>query len=814
MGDNNFKVNLLTVALAAVGASAVAQDQQPDSRGLSLEEVVVTAQRRAESIQDVPMTLTAITDKNIEEYQIFEFEGLEQLSPGLALNNNGAFGSTAQLRGVGFDTNSSASPAVDIYINETPVDANYAFQSLYDIGQVEVLRGPQGTLRGRPSPAGAITVTTRRPELEGWGGTFSASGSDQDATNFQGAVNVPLIEDKLALRLSGVMDDNDLNQVSSVNSNNEEKGETDSWRASLRWAPTDAIDGTLTHQWVRTKLNPLLEVEGPGAGYNGRPINGGGHSVEETKPAQTLKSEITTLNVGWELESNRIVLGAAYQDNKFETYAELDDLNAVTNYPQAQYVDSTFKVNTYELRLESTEPDSFMEYIVGLWYQKNKPITSVTQNTPLDGAFGSPASPNPIGPPDSAYIIPVDIYIPIKTENKAVYGDLVFHVTDKFDVNVGARYLEDKNDRVEYINTGSSLYAYDIASEIGLPPDTPVNFCGSGALPMPPFTGTETYPGYCDLEVAASSYESPASVKKEHWIFTGSLQYSFTDDLMAYFTYAESWRPAGVTVGITAPITPPELVSGDPEESQSYELGLRSEWLDSRLRLNASAYYQDYSNYIGRFDDVPYVGAGGALESDTGFTYPADVVVNGFEMDVTYDVTENWWVQLTTAYADAHYDDATVPCRDTNGDGKPDNGDIGNLDPGDFEDSVMFCNVDYALSPIPKWVSTLQSSYSFPLFGQEGYARALYNYYGDQPDYGRGYEADAYGVLNLYLGVTSQSGDWDLSLWAKNALDDDTRLYKGQAQTEYGAFPTGYYEVKYVPEREVGLTLRYRFGEG
>lgn len=183
-------------------------------------------------------------------------------------------------------------------------------------------------------------------------------------------------------------------------------------------------------------------------------------------------------------------------------------------------------------------------------------------------------------------------------------------------------------------------------------------------------------------------------------------------------------------------------------------------------------------------------------------------------MDVTYDVTENWWVQLTTAYADAHYDDATVPCRDTNGDGKPDNGDIGNLDPGDFEDSVMFCNVDYALSPIPKWVSTLQSSYSFPLFGQEGYARALYNYYGDQPDYGRGYEADAYGVLNLYLGVTSQSGDWDLSLWAKNALDDDTRLYKGQAQTEYGAFPTGYYEVKYVPEREVGLTLRYRFGEG
>ena len=92
--------------------------------------------------------------------------------------------------------------------------------------------------------------------------------------------------------------------------------------------------------------------------------------------------------------------------------------------------------------------------------------------------------------------------------------------------------------------------------------------------------------------------------------------------------------------------------------------------------------------------------------------------------------------------------------------------------------------------------------------------RALYNYYGEQEDYGQDYEADAYGILNLYIGVTSESGAWDLSLWAKNALDDDTQLFQGRPQTVYDAFEPNYYTTRYVSEREVGLTLRYNFGEG
>ncbi len=803
MPDHRYLSLVVSATVAAAASHTVhAQGGSP----AALEEVVVTATRRDENLQDVPMTVTAITAQDVADYDIFRFEDLELLSPGLSLVNDGAFGSVAQLRGVGFDSNASAAPAVDIYINDTPVDANYAFQSIYDIGQVEVLRGPQGTLRGRPSPAGAITMTTKRPELGGWGGTFSGSASDQHAVNGQGAVNVPIIPDQLALRVAGLYDENDAAQVSSFNSSEEDNLETKSWRGSLRWAPTDALDATLMHTWLKSDRTGLTQVEGPGAGYNGPVIDDSRHAVQETNPGGKQEFQLTSLNVSWELDKHRLVFSGAVQDNSFDYYQELDIYNAVIDFAEAQYTKSTYKTDTAELRLESTDPDLFVEYLVGLWYQKDKTKTQFAQPSPQSGAFGNPLMPSPFGPPDPAYIVNASGTIPTNTENKAIYANLVFHLTDATDLSVGARYLQDDTKRSQTINQDETIV------DVGISPGVSTD-CASLAN-FAPFTGNQPYPGYCELILAAGSTTQSAEKDRDHWVYSASLKHNFSDDLMAYFTYAHSWRPPGVTVGVLAPLEPEDLISGDPEKSNSYELGLRSEWLDGRLRFNASVYHQDYDNFIGRFDDVPYLSPGPVVLSG-GFTYPGDAKVDGFEVDATYEITDNWWAQLTTAYADGHFDDADVPCRDTNKDGRPDNGDIGNLTPGDFVDSsVLFCSVDYAISTIPKWVTTLQSSYTFPVLGQEGYVRGLYNYYGEQEDYGQGYEADAYGIFNLYVGVTSETGAWDLSLWAKNVFDDDTRLWQGEPQTVYGAFEPNYYTTRYVSEREVGVTLRYVFGEG
>ncbi|MAT95257.1 MAG: hypothetical protein CME59_22020 [Halioglobus sp.] len=805
-------------ALLAMTAGEAALAQAPSQPQQALEEVIVTATRRAQSVQDVPMSITAISGEDVQEYNLFRFDDLQQLSPGLQLDSSGAFGSSAQLRGVGFDTNTSAAPAVDIYYNETPVDANFAFQSIYDVSQAEVLRGPQGLLRGRPSPAGAITINSREPDLDAVGGYLSGSAGDEGTYNAQGAVNIPLLADSLALRVAGVYDEDEGERVKSVNSGEESSRETKSWRASLRWAVTDAIDATLTHQWLRSDRTLLAEVEGAGAGYNGPAITDRqGLSVMEDATGGRQNSEITNWALTWELTDHRIVYNGAYQDNSYNFDQELDSFNGVVNFLQSQNVPTTFEVKNHELRLESTAPDLFVDYLVGFWYYDESINAGFAQPTPQPGAFGDPLAPSPFGPPDDAYIVFADGAIPVDTENQSIYANLDFHLTEQTDLSVGARYLENDSKRTETINTSDASIAVPFGTEPGVSVQpTCSNFASLGFG----FTGEEAFPGSCLLELEAATSEVPGSAKDKEWVYGLNLKHYFSDVLMAYIRYDHSFRPAGTTVAITSPVTDSTLIQGDPEKSDSYEVGLRSDWMDSRVRVNVSVYHQDFENYIGRFSDVPYVGPGDQIIAADGFTYPADATVDGFELDVTAEVADNWWAQFNIAYSDGSYDDATVPCRDTNVDGQPDNGDIGNLGIGDFTgadgmiNSVLYCDVDYAISTIPNWVGLLRSEYSIPLSFGDAYVRGLYNYYGEQDNLDGRYEADAYGVLDLYIGLRDSASDWEVSLWAKNLLDTDTRLERGEPQTAFGAFQTGYYEAGYVPEREVGLTVRYLFGGG
>lgn len=805
----------LAISLAAVATTLAAPAvlSQQEKGTLALEEVIVTATRRAESLQEVPMSVTAISAEDVQDYNLFRFDDLEALAPGLALESRGAFGSVAQLRGVGFDSNASAAPAVDVYYNETPVDANFAFQSIYDVGQAEVLRGPQGLLRGRPSPAGAITLTSHKPDLEAIGGYASGSAGDQGTYNAQGAVNVPLVENTLALRVAGVYDEDEGNRVESVNSGEETDRETESWRAALRWAVTDAIDATLTHQWLESDRTLLTEVEGPGLGYNGPAIGDRqGKSVMEASTGGTQKSRITNWAVDWELDSHRLVYNGAYQDNSYVFDQELDIYNAVTDFLQNQHVPTDYEVKNHELRLESTAPDLFVDYLVGLWYYEDEVDAGFAQPTPQSGSFGDPLQPSPFGPPDPDYIVFASGGIPVNSENQAIYANLDFHLTEQTDLIVGARYLENDSKRTEIINASGAQIAVPLGTEPGVSiQPTCTNFIGLGVG----FTGEEIFPGSCLLALNASSSRVPGSANDKEWVYGTTLQHFFTDDLMAYARYDHSFRPAGTTVAITAPVNDPTLIQGDPEESDSYEIGLRSDWHDGRLRVNASAFHQDFENYIGRFSNVPYVGPGPSVQTADGFTYPADATVDGFELDVTAELADTWWAQFNLAYADGTYDDATVPCRDTDLNGEPDSGDAGNLSPADFgANSVIYCEVDGQISTVPPWVSMIRSEYTFPLFSGDAYIRGLYNYYGEQDDLDGRYEADGYGVLDLYIGLREQSAQWDVSLWARNLLDDDTRLQRGEPQTIYGALPTGYYTASYVPEREVGITLRYTFGGG
>jgi iron complex outermembrane recepter protein len=827
-----------TASIAAIAAAAPALAQDA-TEGTVVDTVIVTALRKDQNIQDVPATVTAVTGQDLEDLNIFKLEDVAQLAPGLSLESNGAFGSVAQLRGVGFNSNASADPAVDVYINDTPVDANYAFQSIYDIGQIEVLRGPQGTLRGRPAPGGAITVTTRRPDLSEFGASIATSFSDQHATNVEAALNIPLIADKLALRVAGLYDDNEGNGVRSVNSNLEDFRTTKSWRASLRWAPTDNLDATLTHQYLSSDRVTLNQVEGLGAGYNGPAISGPQRlAVQEGITGGTQVSEITTLQATWTLPNHRLTYSGARQENRFSNLSDQDSFNAVTNFAPLQVVESAYDVDSHELIFSSTGEDQFIDYTIGAWYQKTKTGTTFAQASALAGAFGDPYFPSGTGAVNPAYLLPVDGSIPSKGKNKAVFANLTFHVTDSTQLSVGVRYLEDSSVRTETINTGAALIAVPLAPNFGLGslPGVPAVFllpadtffpgqpagCPGLALVSPDFTGTETYPGSCDLALTPNSVSQDGGSSERQFVYNASLSHDFSEDVMAYVSFGHSFRPAGVTVGITSAVTP-DLISGESETSNSYELGFKSQWMDRRLRFNAAIYHQDFENFIGRFEDVPY-NAGSSVQSG-GFTYPGDAKVDGAEIELDYRVSDDWSVALSASVSDGKFDNARVPCRDSDFDGVPDNG----IDPtlADFAanapgQSVFYCVVNDSISTLPPWSMTLQSEYNFPIRTAQGYVRGLFTYYGENDNLGPAYVAESYGLLNLYVGARSDEAGWDISLWAKNVFDEETILNRGRFATFAGRLPdgvtpsfsTGYRSISYTRPREVGVTLRYAFQGG
>ena len=239
-------VLLVGASLLAMAPAAQAQSVQTASvapEDSTLAEIVVTARRRSESLQEVPQTVSAVTSDTLQKLNIRQFQDIQAIVPGLSLQqNNSGYQSAASLRGVTFDVNTGAQPTVAMYLNDAPVQSLFLFQSLFDVGQIEVLRGPQGTTRGISAPSGAITLTTHKPNLSDVGDYLDTVLTDQSGRHVEGAINAPLIRDMLALRIAAELDENDADGVRSIHNNLRPKQTISAERASLSFEPNDRFD--------------------------------------------------------------------------------------------------------------------------------------------------------------------------------------------------------------------------------------------------------------------------------------------------------------------------------------------------------------------------------------------------------------------------------------------------------------------------------------------------------------------------------------------------------------------------------------------
>lgn len=752
----------LGASVLAIGF-ATAQTAYAQDDG-SVDEIVVTATRRSENVQDVPMNVTPISGEALREFNILRFEDVQTLTPGLSIGFDGQGGPVVQLRGVSFSTFTSSPPAVDLYLNEVPVDANHVFQTLFDVGQIEVLRGPQGTLRGRPAPVGAITITTRRPDMDEYGFYGSATASDLDARNLEAGVNIPLIKDVLSARLSGVYDERG-GGIKNALTGAESGRTTKAWRGTLRWLPTDNIEIALTHQHLDSSGSSFTQLEG--SSLSGPLIRAEERLGLQEFPTSTGQGhDFTWLNASWDVAGHRASYIGSY--HKLENGGGFEDTDPgngdLGTIPEPSFHTTTLH-QSHEVRFETAGADRLLDYTVGAFYSDNDTLT----------------------------VLPVQGFdLPIRVTEKAGFGNATLHL-GRTDISAGLRYSEVK--RVD-----DNLGCFFLG---GFFPE----FCGPGQTAANP-----------SQERTTKGWVYNASVS--HHVTDDLMVYG------VYGRSRRPGVPSTSKLLLnpqTLQYTCPDLVCAAPVEvSDSYELGVKSTWRDGRVRLNAAAFHQDYENYIGRAQNVPNVDFFNLLSNaypnyvtaDDAFTAQGPAVVSGLEADLFVRVNENLDFQVTAQTADGHYDNALIPCRDGDFDGVPD--DIVNTDIFAYPaEGFAACRVSSAISQVPNWSMTLQGEYRRPMWGGQGYVRTLMNYEPENANVRPGsFVRDARTIVNLYVGLRSDAG-WDFTLWAKNLLDEDTVLDRDSSNLiSPGGVNTGYRKVTTEAPREIGMSIRYAFGAG
>ena len=810
------------ISLLAMTAPAWAQSPAPETEGASNysgDEIIVSARRREESLQDVPLSVQAVNGADLQKLEIRQFEDVAKLIPGLTLQKGGA-GTLASIRGVNFDARASGSAtSVEFYRNDAVITAGALFQAVYDVGQIEVLRGPQGTLRGRASPSGSITLTTARPDLAEVGGYMSGTLAQREKWNVNGALNVPVIADKLGVRVAGFVGSNRGNNVFGLNV---PTGEVDrnvydrvrSLRASVR---ADRFDGVLlldfSYEGIRQKARNYDQTES----YN---------------------NFLSTAAASPRLVAPRDRLGvralAAYDDRQFKLYnwqAQLRQwgqrlvyVGSKTDQDQAlvvpfdysglfstttslrpptpstapicdfaQLTQSRLKQTTDELRLQNEERlFGLFDYVIGAFQVKSSTPTVLTVP---QGVSASATGATP------SYTLNSFSYRGTlrfrDDEENSLFGNLTLHLGERTEISGGLRKI---------------WFKADSGVRAGTPGTDTTNWAESASV--------RRCFGHSDVAGCAPT--------KKATIYAASVKHEVTDDLMAYGSFGTSWRPGNSLVGyrgVTVGSFLSRFLNLEDEKSQSYEIGLKSSWLDNRLRFNLSGFYQKFSNYpFYSPTSVPTVEPNGStLVPGFNFVAPVAAEIKGLEADLSFSVTENFSVATTAAYADGRVKDGVFPCVDLDNDNVQDTAapTLGQLYGQVGANQIDTCRADASSSSAPRWSGTVQAEYSRPVGTVgEAYLRGLSTWRGKSrgDTINPNDDVGAFALVDLFAGLRGLENAWEISFFAKNVLNTRRVLTRSAAPLATQVVPNGgtatynYLGIAMTEPREFDVNMRVFFG--
>jgi iron complex outermembrane recepter protein len=776
------KISLaVATALALVPPGARAADA-PEATG-GLQEIVVTARKRTENLQDVPLSVDVFSKKDMQNLAITGLDDYAEKQPSISFISTGPGTQFFIMRGVsdGSNPNYANSSATGFFLDDMSLSYGGVQPDLhlYDIERIEVLNGPQGTTFGAGSMAGAIRYITNKPDVNAFSAGLDFTGGHieggQNNWTYEGFLNMPIIDGVLGLRLSAFSDshggfiNNPLttrNWINGAVSNNAPWAGDNYNRAHVEGGRI-ALKGVLNDQWSATLTYSYQRQSTHGA-WDEDP-NLAPHTVERFGPENHLyEAKTLDFHVDGDVGIGDLVFASTYwslptrQQNEYSQYIE--NFNGGANegftctndpvYGTGPYTNCNVPIQYYEyhtnpqrwsneLRLSSKAGGRF-HWLGGLYWEKTSDKNSGSTYTMPGLRTDSPAfqyynyySGAPLG---STSLPAGQIYSYTERSDTLVtteFANISFDITQKFTVEAGVVHFHSGD--TYHLPYGQFAYA----------PTTPVD-------------GGES---------------------SSKWNAKYGLSYKITDKAMVYALYSQGFRAGGSNGG-----DPPGCYAKGvpqnytPDTLDNYEIGWKTTWLENHLLWNGATYFMKWKDFQTIIYD-PDICAPSSFYANVG-----DSQIYGAETNVEYKINENWSMQAAASYNDSRIHSTTY--------------------------STFEAEVGERLPYVPYFSWSWNVRYEHPLGAAlRGYAQVDMAHKGDmwndlRVEGSNGFPRilqPSYSITNLRLGLNPEGGTWLTEIFVTNLANKNAIVYSN----------TGNFDLRQTTNepRVFGLRLNYRFGK-
>ncbi len=795
-----------------------------------IEEILVTVRKREESLQDIPLSITAFDSAALERNRIENIIDVAKLTPSLVFDEGFVPQDTRpQIRGL---PATRGRPPVGILIDGIDVSSESMLTAgggmlanlrLLDTERIEVVKGPQSALYGRVAFGGAINYISKKPGDE-FEGNFSADMGDYGQVELKASASGP-VSDTISIGVNAAFAEHDGYYENALDGKRLGGYKSVGGAVSARFTPSDRVTDYLRISYSEDEYGPRAQTLNslstnrsttlplpanavgllvPGAfGPTPLPANvfvpipgkiTSSGPVLLSKDAltglpfegSTLDSLVISNILEWEFDNNiSLTSWTGYTRAEFRQNQDVDFFGAAPGFallpaPPSFFaeplpflfqfdLDTTTKQFNQEIRVGDLESDGLRWAIGGQFWRED---VSQKNNNLISLMFGLPGLP-----PSAAHNISLVDPAPVSdefrdTEHWSVYGILEYDLTDRFTASVEARYSDEQLD-VGWIVGGRGAVGF-VAPVPGLNQPIPINV------------------GTFEVRDASDDFFTPK--------FT--LEYQATDDALLYASVSKGVKPGGIS---TIAGTSPDNGRFFPEKLWSYEIGAKTAWVDNMLVLNAAGFYMDYK---GKQVTLLEPNPDNVQGNDLVVRNAGEAEVYGVEIDAVISPTEEFSFSIGYAYLDTEYTDFILTTT-----GALNIATGGNCTPFDLPGGTQSCSVDFSggrLERIPKNALTLAGSYRTPISNDLDLVADLSAQYQSKR-----FSASAglhfYGAFwNVDGRIGVDAGQWSLFLYGENILNDKT-VRSGQSSGDFSALGNLAIITFEPPKPQGGIRYNYRF---